>query len=85
MSRVRDRNSSFKKASKRLSREAVDDLPDGLANQIRSQADADFNRFQEILDFEATMGNPNEVRQQLIQQIESAYDPAFTMLHPFIS
>lgn len=70
---------------KRLSREAVDDLPDGLANQIRSQADADFNRFQEILDFEATMGNPNEVRQQLIQQIESAYDPAFTGLHPFIS
>ena len=70
---------------KRLSREAVDDLPDGLANQIKSQADADFNKFQEILNFETDVDNPNAVRQQLIQQIESAYDPAFTSLHPFIS
>ena len=39
---------------KRLSREAVDDLPDGVADQLRSQADADFSKLQEILQFEAT-------------------------------
>ena len=39
---------------KRLSREAVDDLPDGFAEQIRSQADADYNRFQEILEFKTS-------------------------------
>ena len=70
---------------KRLSREAVDDLPDGVAEQLRSQADADFSKLQEILQFEATGGSPSEVRQQLIQEIENAYTPAFTGLHPLIS
>ena len=70
---------------KRLSREVVDDLPDSLAEQIRSQADADFNRFQEILDFETTLENPNEVRDQLIQQIQNAYDSTFSTLHPLVS
>ena len=70
---------------KRLSREVVDDLPDSLANQIKSQADADFNRFQEILAFETTVGNPSEIRDQLIQQIQSAYDSTFSTLHPLIS
>ena len=70
---------------KGLSREAVDDLPDSFAEQIRSQADADFNRFQEILEFETTVGNPNEVRDQLIQQIQNAYDATFSTLHPLIS
>ena len=71
---------------KRLSREAMDDIPDSFANQIKSQADADFNKLQEILQFDTTMvENPNAIRQQLIQQIESAYSPAFSTLHQFIS
>ena len=57
-----------------------------MANQIRSQADADFNRLQQILDFEpATEGNPGQVRQQYIDQIQEAYDQAFRVLHPYIA
>ncbi len=70
---------------KRLSREAVDDLPDGFAEQIRSQADADYNRFQEILEFKTSVGNPDDVRRQLIQQMQDAYDSTFSTLHPLIS
>ena len=70
---------------KRLSREAVDDLPDSFANQIKSQADADFNKLQDILQFETTVENPSVVREQLIQQIENAYEPAFSTLHQLIS
>ena len=53
---------------KRLSREAVDDLPDSSANQLKSQADADFNKLQEILQFEATVDNPSAGRKVRLSQ-----------------
>ena len=70
---------------KGLSQEVVDDLPDGLADQLRARADADVNKLQEILQFETNVENPSAVRERLIQEIESTYDPSFRTLHPLIS
>lgn len=66
----------------------LDDFPDAILGQIKVQADADFNRFQQALDFDPTTvqnQNPTQPRDNLIQQVISAYDPAFQKLFPFIS
>ncbi len=66
----------------------LDDFPDPILAQIKQQADADFNRFQQVLDFDPTTvqnQNPTQPRDQLIQQVTNAYDPAFQKLFPFIS
>lgn len=66
----------------------LDDFPDQILAQIKQQADADFNRFQQVLDFDPTTvenQNPTQPRDQLIQQVTAAYDPAFKQLFPFIS
>lgn len=71
-----------------LSLEALDDLPEAQLTQLKKQADADYNRFQQALDFEPSSDdnqNPTQKREQLINAIESAYAGAFTALHPFIS
>lgn len=70
---------------KRLSPNVLNDLPDDLLNQVKSQADADFSKLQQILDFKTDQDNPSATRQQFIQQIEQSYDPAFKKLYPFIS
>jgi hypothetical protein len=66
----------------------LDDFPDAILGQIKQQADADFNRFQQVLDFDPTAvenQNPKQPRDQMIQQVKAAYDPAFQKLFPFIS
>ncbi|SIT08964.1 hypothetical protein SAMN05421686_109129 [Thalassolituus maritimus] len=66
----------------------LDDFPGPILTQIKQQADADFNRFQQVLDFDPTTvqnQNPTQPRDQLIQQVTNAYDPAFQKLFPFIS
>lgn len=66
----------------------LDDFPDQNLAQIKQQADADFNRFQQVLDFDPTTvenQNPTQPRDNLIKQVMAAYDPAFQKLFPFIS
>ncbi len=66
----------------------LEDLPDGILIQIKQTADADFNRFQQALDFDPTTvenQNPKQPRDQIVQQVVSAYDPTFQKLFPFIS
>lgn len=66
----------------------LDDFPDQILALIKQQADADFNRFQQILDFDPTTvenQNPKQPRDNLVQQVSKAYDPAFQKLFPFIS
>ncbi|PLX94123.1 MAG: hypothetical protein C0621_06030 [Desulfuromonas sp.] len=70
---------------KQISIKALGDLPDPILNQIRTQADADFSKFSQILDFVPDQQNPASVRQSFIDQIIAAYDPAFQKLYPFIS
>lgn len=61
---------------------ALDDFPDDILDKIKKQADADFNRFKQLLDFAPDeQQNPAQVRDQLVSQIETAYHGAFQALY----
>lgn len=71
-----------------LSLSTLDDFPVGILAQIKQQADADFSRFQQALDFDPTAvenQNPTYPRDHIIQDVVAAYDPTFQNLFPFIS
>ncbi|MGE4546124.1 MAG: hypothetical protein AB7D06_18705 [Pedobacter sp.] len=70
---------------KQISIKALSDLPGPILTQIKTQADADFSKFDQILKFVPDQQNPGTVRQTYIDQIKNAYDPAFQKLYPFIS
>ncbi len=63
--------------------EVLDQLPIATLQEIQRQADSDFNILKQILSFEA--GSPKQERDNRLQQLKDAYDPAFQKLHPFIS
>lgn len=69
----------------RLSPAALQDLPPQQLNQVRNQANSDFQLFQAILDFETAQANPHDVREQLVNKVIAAYQPAFNTLHPLVS
>lgn len=69
----------------RLSLSVLEDFTDGILSSIRSQADADFSRFKQILDFSPSQGNPAQVRTELINQIKAAYDATFNSLWQHIA
>ena len=60
-------------------------LVDSQLNVIKGRADADFNRFSEIMSFSASQNNSIQIRNNLIQQVASAYDVAFPELWQFIA
>jgi len=71
---------------KQLSLSALDDIPDNLLTPIKNKATADFNFFQQILDFDLTAHeNPSTVRDSFVTQIVNTYASTFQTLHPFIS
>ncbi len=63
----------------------LEDLPSDKLRILKTQADADFNRLDEIRKFSARQGNAYDVRNNLIQDIDSTYQGAFNQLHPIIS
>lgn len=69
----------------RLSLAVLDDLPQQQLNTLRQQADADYNKIKQILDFSPEQSNPKNVRDSLIQQIENSYQAAFNTLQIFIA
>jgi hypothetical protein len=71
---------------KRLSTTALEDFPIAILNKIKAQCDADYQKFGQILDFDtSSQQTPASVRDSYINQLEAAYDPAFTQLSPHIS
>lgn len=71
---------------KRLSITALEDFPDNVLTQIKQQCDADYQKFDQIISFDpSSQQTPSAVRDQYIDQINKAYDPAFTKLSPYIS
>lgn len=67
---------------KQLGVSALDDFPEDILDQIKKQADADYNRFKQLLDFAPDQQqNPAQVRDQLVAQIEAAYRGAFQVLY----
>jgi hypothetical protein len=70
---------------RQISPTVLEDLPQQQLQTVQNQANADFNRLDQILKFSAKQGNPHNARTSLIQQVETAYQDAFTQLHPIIS
>ncbi len=63
----------------------LDDFPEQFLTQIKQQSDADFSRFQQILDFDPKAANAAQQKDTIISQMEGAYDASFTKIHQFIS
>src|SRR5690606_16824614 len=64
-----------------LGASALEDFPDDILDQIKRQADADFNRFQALLDFAPDeQQNPASIRYKWVQQITEAYHGVFQIL-----
>jgi hypothetical protein len=63
----------------------LEDLPQDKLTILQNQANADFNRLEEIQKFSARQNDAYNVRNNLIQQIEKAYQGTFNQLHPIIS
>ncbi|PCI69109.1 MAG: hypothetical protein COB26_06765 [Piscirickettsiaceae bacterium] len=71
---------------RRLSVTALEDFPVTVLNQIIAQCDGDYQKFDQIIEFEPKeQQTPSNVRDSYIQGIKNAYDPAFTKLSPYIS
>lgn len=70
---------------KRLPLSILDDLIDQQLQQIKNQADGDFNRFSEILKFSAEVSNASGIRASLLDQVYKAYDNTFSALWQFIA
>jgi hypothetical protein len=68
---------------RQLPAEVVEALSTNLLNRIKTQANNDYNKFNQILAFQA--GTPKGQRDVLVRQLVDAYDPAFDSLNPIIS
>ncbi len=68
---------------KQLAVGALDQFPDDVLQKIKQQADGNFNTLESVLKF--TAGRSTGERDQQIEQIRNAYQPAFQALHPYIS
>jgi hypothetical protein len=68
-----------------ISETVLEDFPTTQLNSLKSQADADYNRFGEILKFSPKQDNAFNVHNSLIQQIDQAYQGTFNALQPIIA
>ncbi|MCL4723054.1 MAG: hypothetical protein KJZ90_02165 [Rhodocyclaceae bacterium] len=70
---------------RRLPVSILSDLPGGNLDQIKRWADAEYNRFEQIMKFSAATQNAGDTRNTLITQMQSAYDTAFSNLWQYIA
>lgn len=70
---------------KRIPLSALDDFTDSQLNAILGQANADFNVFKQILDFDANANNASATRRQLISALQVRRDQVFDQLWQFIA
>lgn len=68
-----------------VSQTVLEDFPMTQLNSLRTQADADYNRFEEVLKFSPKQDNAYNVHNNLIQQIDTAYQATFNALQPIIA
>ena len=69
----------------RIPSSILDDMPDEQLHTIKNHADAIHSVFTQVADFTAAQPNPQEVRDSLIDQIVTQYQPCFNELHPLIA
>lgn len=71
---------------KRLSVTALDDLSQKGLQQVQERANTDYSLLKQALEFKlASQSNPQSTRDSIIQQVISAYEPSFQVLHPYIA
>lgn len=70
---------------KRIPISILGDLVDQQLQSIKSLADAEYNRFKQILDFSADQNNAYQTRNTLIQQVAGSYNSVFPQLWQFIA
>ncbi|MEQ8694559.1 MAG: hypothetical protein RIC85_04470 [Gammaproteobacteria bacterium] len=70
---------------RQLSLQTLPSIADKQLDQLKNHADADFNRFDEILKFEVATENAPGRRDTLISQLRDAYQGTFNILHPLIA
>jgi len=68
---------------KQLAEEVLEALPDNYLTNIKTQATSDFNLFDRILKFKS--GTPEANKDELVNQVASAYTAAFNTLQQHIS
>ncbi|MCL1825991.1 MAG: hypothetical protein FWG26_08680 [Betaproteobacteria bacterium] len=69
-----------------LSVSTLDDFPDFFLDQIKKQADADYNRFKALLEFAPDqVQSPAQVREQLVSSIDKAYPETFKVIQAHIA
>ena len=70
---------------KRLTAVALQDFAQNYLQQIKEQANSDYNLFDQILKFQPAQTNPEEARKGLITNVVGAYQRTFQTLHPLIA
>jgi hypothetical protein len=69
----------------RIPPEAITEFPFQQKQLLQQQAKAAYSLFDQILAFKVSSGDPETNRQQLVDQLKAAHQPAFNQLFPLIS
>ena len=70
---------------RRIPASALADFTDLHLNSILGQANADYNLFKQILDFDPMSGDPNSTRTSLLASLGARRDDLFNQLWQFIA
>jgi len=70
---------------KQISPIVLVDLPLKQLNNLKTQCDADYNRFVQILEFSPRQDNAYNLRTSVIREVDDAYQGTFNALQPIIS
>lgn len=70
---------------RRIPLTALDDFSDGQLNVISQQAQADFNVFKQILEFNATAANAANSRTNIINTLKTRRDQLFDQLWQYVA
>lgn len=68
-----------------ISIRVLEDIPDKHLDNLKKQADANYNLFEQILNFSTNIANPAGTRDTYIEQVRQAYDQSFNALLPIIT
>ncbi len=70
---------------RKLSTDIIWHLPPHQNEAVQRQAKSVYSLFDQILTFKLGGNDPEVQKQQFVEQLSSAFQPAFTELHPLIS
>ena len=69
----------------RIPVDSLSEFPAQQLKDIQGQADTAFNLFEQVGDFDETVQNASQARNQLISRVEQHYQGVFNKIMPYIS